>query len=100
MRAKLKEIKKELRRRMHQPIPEQGKWLRRVVTGYFACHSVPTNSHALMAFRFHIADLWRRLLGKRSLGAGNEDPPPSRCACRARVRANLTTALQQGVPDG
>src|SRR3954466_5574587 len=28
MRAKLKEIKEELRRRLHQPIPEQGKWLR------------------------------------------------------------------------
>ena len=27
MRAKLTEIKEELRRRMHQPIPEQGQWL-------------------------------------------------------------------------
>src|SRR5215831_11295917 len=66
MRAKLQEIKKELRRRTHQPIPEQGKWLRQVVTGYFAYHTVPTNGHALMAFRFHIANLWRRTLKKRS----------------------------------
>ena len=51
---------------MHQPIPEQGKWLRQVATGYFAYHAVPTNSHALMAFRFHVANLWRRTLGKRS----------------------------------
>src|SRR5271156_961457 len=29
MRAKLKKIKEELWRRMHQPIPEQGKWLGR-----------------------------------------------------------------------
>ena len=27
MRRKLKDIKVELQRRMHQPIPEQGKWL-------------------------------------------------------------------------
>jgi RNA-directed DNA polymerase len=27
MRAKLKMIKEEIWRRMHQPIPEQGKWL-------------------------------------------------------------------------
>ena len=47
MRAKLKEIKEELRRRMHQPIPEQGHWLRQVVTGFFAYHAVPTNSRAL-----------------------------------------------------
>ena len=31
MRTKLTEIKKELRKRMHQPIPEQGRWLAQVV---------------------------------------------------------------------
>ncbi len=31
MRAKLQEIKQELRQRMHQPIREQGKWLKQVV---------------------------------------------------------------------
>jgi len=66
MRAKLKEIKKELRRRMHQPIPEQGKWLKQVVTGYLAYHAVPTNSRALDAFRYHVTDLWRRSLRRRS----------------------------------
>ena len=66
MRAKLQEIKEELRRRMHQPIPEQGKWLRQVVTGYFAYHAVPTNSRALSAFRHHVTDLWRRALRRRS----------------------------------
>jgi group II intron reverse transcriptase/maturase len=43
MRAKLREIKEELRRRMHQPIPKQGAWLKQVVRGYFAYHAVPTN---------------------------------------------------------
>jgi RNA-directed DNA polymerase len=66
MRAKLKEIKKELRRRMHQPISEQGNWLKQVVTGYFAYHAVPTNSRALDAFRYHVTDLWRRSLRRRS----------------------------------
>jgi len=36
MRAKLLDIKEELRRRMHHPIPEQGKWLRQVVLGHLA----------------------------------------------------------------
>jgi len=62
MRAKLKEIKKEMRRRMHQPIPEQGKWLKQVVAGFFAYHAVLTNSRALDAFRYHVTDLWRRSL--------------------------------------
>lgn len=66
MRAKLKEIKKEMRRRMHQTIPEQGNWLRQVVTGFFAYHAVPTNSRALNAFRYHVTDLWRRSLRRRS----------------------------------
>jgi RNA-directed DNA polymerase len=66
MRATLKEIKRELRRRMHQPISEQGKWLRQVVTGFFAYHAVPTNSRALHVFRHHVTDLWRRSLRRRS----------------------------------
>jgi hypothetical protein len=54
MQAKLQEIKGELRKRMHQPLPAQGQWLRQVVTGYFAYHAVPTNSRALAAFRDHV----------------------------------------------
>jgi group II intron reverse transcriptase/maturase len=65
MRAKLKEIKENLRRRMHQPISEQGKWLGQVVRGFFAYHAVPTNSRALGAFRHHVVALWRRTLRQR-----------------------------------
>jgi hypothetical protein len=43
MKAKLKEVKGELRRRMHRLIPEQGKWLKQIITGFFAYHAVPTN---------------------------------------------------------
>lgn len=66
MRARLREIKEELRRRMHQPIPQQGQWLRQVATGFFAYHAVPTNSAALGAFRHHVTNLWRRSLQRRS----------------------------------
>jgi group II intron reverse transcriptase/maturase len=66
MRAKLQAIKVELRRRMHSPIPEQGNWLRQVVTGHFGYFAVPTNSRALSAFRYHVTNLWRRTLRRRS----------------------------------
>jgi RNA-directed DNA polymerase len=66
MRAKLREIKEALRRCMHRPIPEQGKWLGQVVRGYFNYHAVPTNGHALEVFRHHVTDLWRRTLRRRS----------------------------------
>jgi RNA-directed DNA polymerase len=66
MRAKLKEIKQALRRRMHQPIPVQGKWLGQVVGGYLNYHAVPTNSRALAAFREAVTRIWRRTLSRRS----------------------------------
>jgi RNA-directed DNA polymerase len=66
MRAKLQAIKQGLRRRMHQPIPVQGKWLGQVVKGYFNYHAVPTNSQALGAFRFLVTKLWQRSLRRRS----------------------------------
>jgi group II intron reverse transcriptase/maturase len=65
-RAKLKEIKKELRLRRHESIPEQGAWLKQVITGFFNYHAVPTNYRALSGFREHVLDLWRRTLRRRS----------------------------------
>ena len=66
MRAKLKAVKEELRRRMHWPIPEQGQWLKQVVTGFFNYHAVPTNSRALRAFRHRVIIAWLRTLKRRS----------------------------------
>src|SRR6266704_2745753 len=66
MRAKLREIKEQLRERRHEPIPEQGRWLKQVVSGFFAYHAVPTNSRALSAFRHYVTDRWRRTLRRRS----------------------------------
>ena len=65
MRVKVQAIKQELRRRMHQPIPAQGKWLAQVVSGYFNYHAVPTNTRALVVFRHRITLLWRRVLRQR-----------------------------------
>jgi hypothetical protein len=43
-------------------IPQQGKWLRQVVTGYFNYHAVRTNGSTLTAFLFHVTNLWQRTL--------------------------------------
>lgn len=66
MRAALREVKDELRRRRHDSLAAQGRWLRSVVTGYFAYHAVPTNAQAIGAYRHHVIDLWRRSLKRRS----------------------------------
>ena len=65
VRAKLTEIKEELRRRMHGPVREQAEWLKQVVTGFCQYHAVPTNGPALGAFRYHVIEIWRRTLRRR-----------------------------------
>ena len=65
-RAKLKEIKKELRQRMHNPVPEVGRWLRTVVAGHNRYYGVPSNLSTLSVFRFHVGRAWYRTLRRRS----------------------------------
>jgi RNA-directed DNA polymerase len=66
MRAKLLAVKTELRKRMHQPIAEQGKYLRSVVGGHGRYFAVPCNGARVRAFRFQVARLWHRTLCRRS----------------------------------
>jgi len=66
MRAKLKGVKEGLRRHLHRAIPEQGRWLGRIIAGHYNYFAVPTNGRALGAFRGRIVDLWRSALRRRS----------------------------------
>ena len=66
LQAKLSEVKTELRRRLHHPVPEVGQWLRSVVSGHFRYYGVPMNAPALHIFRFQIGWLWHRALSRRS----------------------------------
>lgn len=66
LRAKIKEVRKEIMRRRHEPVPEQGKWLRSVVQGHFSYFGVPGNSWALDTFRNEINRAWRAALRRRS----------------------------------
>jgi hypothetical protein len=75
LQTKLNEVEAELQRRMHEPIPEQGKWLRAVVGGHFRYYGVPMNQPALTIF------------GSESVGAGT-----ARCRGGARTAAFLGIA--------
>jgi len=66
LQAKLRAVKIELSRRMHDPVPAVGIWLRSVVGGHIRYYGVPTNSHALHIFRFQVGRLWHRTLSRRS----------------------------------
>ena len=66
MRAKLREVKEELKRRRHEPIPMQGQWLRSVVHGHLAYFAVPGNTDAVATFRTQIGRHWYKALRRRS----------------------------------
>jgi RNA-directed DNA polymerase len=66
VQAKLSEVKAELRRRLHDPIPVVGAWLRQVVGGHIRYYGVPMNSPAIGMFRFQVGWLWHRALARRS----------------------------------
>ena len=66
MRAKLKQLNVELKRRAHLPIPDQGRWLASVVRGHLAYYAVPGNIQAVAAFRDRVVRLWYKALRRRS----------------------------------
>lgn len=66
LRAKLKEIRQEIKRRMHRPVPEQGRWLRSVVQGHLNYYSVPGNHQSVDGFRTEVAKSWLNALRRRS----------------------------------
>ena len=47
MRGKLRKIQQQLRMRMHDPLPQTGRWLRSVVQGHFNYYAVPGNLASL-----------------------------------------------------
>jgi RNA-directed DNA polymerase len=66
MRAKLREINVELKRRRHLPVPEQGAWLRSVVQGHLVYYAVPGNANTVAAFRTQVTRHWYKALRRRS----------------------------------
>jgi group II intron reverse transcriptase/maturase len=66
MTAKLKQVKAEIMRRRHLPVPEQGRWLASVTTGHSRYYAVPGNYQAADAFRRQVIRYWRHALGRRS----------------------------------
>ena len=66
MRNKLREVKAELWRRLHCPVPVVGRWLASVIRGHGQYYGVPGNSYALNTFRYRVIKLWHWTLSRRS----------------------------------
>ena len=66
MRATWQAIKSKLRKQMHSPLGETGRWLRSVVQGWLNYHAVPSNSRNINRFVDEVTRLWHRVLHRRS----------------------------------
>lgn len=64
MQKKLREVKERLRRMMHAPVPEQWRYLARVVEGYYRYFALPGNRAAAADFRFRLLAIWRQALSR------------------------------------
>ena len=66
LRAKLKSMKIELKRRRHQKLVKQRQWVSAVLEGHYRYYGVPRNIRALRAFYHEILWHWWRALKRRS----------------------------------
>lgn len=66
LQAKLKEVITELRRRMHDPVPEVGAYLRSVVAGHLRYFGVPMNGASIGMFHMEVCRRWLKVLRRRS----------------------------------
>jgi RNA-directed DNA polymerase len=66
MIRKLKELRQAMRRRMHQRLHDQHRWLAAVLRGHYAYFGIPGNSTCLDRFRLQVMKAWRRVLLRRS----------------------------------
>jgi hypothetical protein len=107
MRAKLKGLKEELRRRLHEPIRKVGSWLGSVLRGHFRYYGVPRNYKALSNFRDAVRRLWRRALNRRSEKANVTEERMSRlarcwlprpCICQPYPEARLAVIIRGRSP--
>lgn len=71
MLAKLKELRRQMRRRMHLPLRAQQTWLSAVLRGHYAYYGITGNSRSLHRFYLQLVRAWfywlRRRDGRRRL---------------------------------
>jgi len=70
LRGKLRELKHQLRRKMHMDLAQVGSWLTSVFRGWCNYHAIPGNSVRLHQFRTALQQLWLRVLRRRSQRGG------------------------------
>ena len=63
---KLSALNDEAKRRRHEPVRDQHRWLCQVLRGHYAYFGLPSNFRALHAFAHQVRRIWYRALYRRS----------------------------------
>jgi RNA-directed DNA polymerase len=102
MSRKLKNVRLELRRQMHEPTAVQHRWLVDQLRGHYAYYGLPSNHAAMSAFRYAITLAWYAVLRRRSqrslgwkrfLRILEQHPLPNPTITRPHVPRQLTLGL-------
>lgn len=65
LRRKIREVRQQLRRRMHEPVRKQHRWLCSVLTGHYNYFGVSHNYRCIDNFYYAILLIWKKTLGRR-----------------------------------
>jgi RNA-directed DNA polymerase len=63
---KLKELRLDMRKRMHIPVADQWQWLSAVLRGHYAYYGLTGNYRAIKRFLQEVEAIWQRALARRS----------------------------------
>jgi group II intron reverse transcriptase/maturase len=74
MIRKLKQLRLEMRRRMHTPVRDQWRWLSAVLRGHYAYYGLTGNSRAIKCYLQEVVAHWQRMLNRRSQKAKMHGP--------------------------
>ena len=66
MRASLRVIKAELRKRWHDPLAKTGRWIKRILQGHLNYFSVPGNDRSIWLFFGEVRRHWLKRIRTRS----------------------------------
>ncbi|MGB8841120.1 MAG: group II intron reverse transcriptase/maturase [Aliidongia sp.] len=100
MIRKLKELRLEMRRRMHIPVTDQWRWLSAVLRGHYGYYGLTGNYRAMKRFLQEVEVLWQRALARRSQKARMFAPRFLRLLRRLPLPEPSIIEPYQAIPGG
>lgn len=62
---KLKELRVAMKKRRHDPLPDQSRWLGAILRGHYAYFGITGNADGIVRFHTAVVQWWRWVLRRR-----------------------------------